>query len=276
MPAHLAGRFAGLYSLRKTGDVLRSARVLGALGYSVEVSEPAQGVSVRGTSDDKLFSGDVVRKLLVTLEQQGDLSQQVPRPPQEPSVVVTVRQRASRRAVKQAVDDAAADCRALQVAAQWLAWYHQHVGVSMLQYARLGPGRRIDLLETTHVEVPLETGTYEWSGVINNEDGTSARGYKLATLRTLLDSAGLLSQGAMSAIQVHDVALCRPLLEQAPVLRAGDLLLEERGFLDGASVVPREAQPPGRGHHAAQRQHARDAGGDATGRVGRPVGHASL
>ena len=69
--------------------------------------------------------------------------------------------------------------------------------------------------------------------MINNEDGTSARGYKLATLRTLLDSAGLLSQGAMSAIQVHDVALGRPLLEQAPVLRAGDLLLEERGFSMG-------------------------------------------
>jgi hypothetical protein len=30
---------------------------------------------VRGTSDDKLFSGDVVRKLLVQMEQQADLSQ---------------------------------------------------------------------------------------------------------------------------------------------------------------------------------------------------------
>jgi Transposase DDE domain len=236
LPAHLAGRFAGLYSLRKTGYVLRSARVLGALGYSVEVIEPAQGVSVRGTSDDKLFSGDVVRKLLVKLEQQVDLSQQVPRPPQEASAVVKVRKRASRRAVKQAVDEAAAKCRALQVADQLLAWYNQHVGVSMLQYARLGRGRRIHILDTTHVEVPLETGTYECSGVVKNEDGTYSRGYKLATLRTLLDSAGLLSQVAMSAIQVHDVALCRPLLEQAPVLRAGDLLLEDRGFLDGAML----------------------------------------
>jgi hypothetical protein len=40
----------------------------------------------------------------------------------------------------------------------------------------------------------------------------------------------------MAAIQVHDMALCRPLLEEAPVLRAGDLLLEDRGFLDGATV----------------------------------------
>ena len=72
--------------------------------------------------------------------------------------------------------------------------------------------------------------------MVKNEGGTLARGYKLATLRTLLDNAGLLTQVALSAIQVHDMALCRPLLAEAPVLRAGDLLLEDRGFLDGATV----------------------------------------
>src|SRR5437667_12447590 len=40
----------------------------------------------------------------------------------------------------------------------------------------------------------------------------------------------------MSAIQVHDVALCRPLLERAPVLRAGALLREDRGCIDGATL----------------------------------------
>jgi hypothetical protein len=57
-------------------------------------------------------------------------------------------------------------------------------------------------------------------------------------LRTLRDRAGLLRQGALSPIQVHDVALCRPLLEPPPVWRAGDLLLAERGFLDGATLSP--------------------------------------
>jgi Transposase DDE domain len=236
LPAHMAGRFAGLYSLRKTGYVLRSARVLGALGYSVEVVAPEHGLSVRGTSDDKLFSGDVVRKLLVQMEQQVDLSQPMASPAKEPSVRVKVRERASRRAVKQTVDEVEAEARALKVAEQLIGWYNQHVGVSMLKYARLGKGRRLHILDTTQVEVALETGTYECSGVVKNADGTLSRGYKLATLRTLLDSAGLLSQVALSAIQVHDVALCRPLLEQAPVLRAGDLLLEDRGFIDGATV----------------------------------------
>jgi len=236
LPAHIAARFAGLYSMRKAGYVLRSARVLGALGYSVEVVEPERGLSLRGTSDDKLFSGDVVRKLLVQMEQRADLSQPARRPPPEPSVAVKVRERASRRAVKQAVDEAEAAARAHKVAEQLVRWYNQQVGVSMLQYARLGRGRRMHILDTTHVEVPLETGTYECSGVVKNEDGILSRGYKLATLRTLLDRAGLLTQVAMSAIQVHDMAWCRPLLAEAPVLRAGDLLLEDRGFIDGATL----------------------------------------
>ena len=40
LPAHIAARFAGRYSMRTAGYVLRSARVLGALGYSVEGVEP--------------------------------------------------------------------------------------------------------------------------------------------------------------------------------------------------------------------------------------------
>ncbi len=201
----------------------------------MEVIDPAHGLSVRGPADDKLCSGDIVRKLLVQMEQHADLRQPARRPPPEPSVAVKVRERASRRAVKDAVDEAEAEARAPKVAEPWVGWYHQHVGVSMLQYARLGRERRRHLLATTHVAVPIETGTYEWSGVVKNEDGTRSRGYKLATLRTLLDSAGLLTQVALSAIQVHEMALGRPLLAEAPVVRAGDLLLEDRGCLAGAT-----------------------------------------
>jgi hypothetical protein len=153
LPAHLAGRFAGLYSLRKSGYVLRSARVLGALGYRVEVVEPEHGLSLRGTSDDKLFRGDVVRKLLVKMEQQVDPSQPAPIVAKEPRVAVKVRERASRRAVKQRVNEAEAEMRALKVAEQLMDGYNQHVGVSMVTYARLGKGRRMHILDTTRVEV---------------------------------------------------------------------------------------------------------------------------
>lgn len=72
--------------------------------------------------------------------------------------------------------------------------------------------------------------------MVKNDAGTSARGAKLATGRTLLDSAGLRTPVALSAMQVHDMAACRPVLTPAPVLRAGDLRLEARGCSDGATL----------------------------------------
>ena len=141
----------------------------------MEVVKPECGLSLRGTADDKLFSGDVVRKLLVQMEQQADLSQPVRRLPQETQCGGQSAWYASRRAVKHAVDEAEAEAQAHQVATQLVNWYNQHVGVSMLKYARLGRGRRLHILDTTHMEVALETGTYECSGVVKNDDGPFAR-----------------------------------------------------------------------------------------------------
>jgi len=203
----------------------------------VEVLAPDHGVSARGTSDDTLISGDVLRKLLVKMESRADPTAPKRPPRQEPSQPVKVRARASRRAVKQVLDEREAEARARQVAEQLVAWYNDSLGPALLSYARLGPGRRLHILDTTRLEVALETGTYECSGVVKNDDGTLSRGDKLATIRTLLDTAGSLTQVAVSAIQAHALTLCRPLLETSPVLRAGDMLLEERGFLDGKTIT---------------------------------------
>jgi hypothetical protein len=237
LPAHMAGRFAGLYSFRKTGYVLRSARVLGALGSRVAVIEPAHGLSVRGTSDATLFHGDVVRKLLVKMAQHVAPTSSLRLPAHEPKVSVNVRQRASRRAVKGGVDAVEAEARAQRVAAKLMAWYNAHVGPSLLEYARVGTGRRIHILDTTGVEVPLATGTYECSGVVHHDDGSRSRGDTWATLRTVLDHAGLITQVGLCPIQVHDVPVCGPLLETAPVVRAGDLLLEDRAVIDGDTIT---------------------------------------
>jgi hypothetical protein len=237
LASHLAARFVGLYSMRKSGYVLRSASVLGALGYGVEVLKPDQGLSLRGTRDDKLISGDVLRKLLVKLENQVDPDALVRLPPVEPSQPVKVRQRASRRAVKGPVDAVEAGARAQRVAAKLMEWYNDHVGPLLLQYARVGKGRRIHIVDTTKVEVSLEAGTYELSGVVKNDDDSRSRGYKLATLRTLLDHAGLITQVGFCPIQVHALPLCHLFFETAPVLREGDLLLEDRGFLDGETIT---------------------------------------
>ena len=239
LAASIAARFARLYSLRKTGYVLRSARVLGELGYAVEVTQAGDGLSSRGTQDDSLLSGDSIRKLLVKMEQHVEVGEAARTQVEAAGVSasVKVRARLSRRAVKQVVNEAEATARARGVAAELVAWYNRSVGLAMLEYARLGSGRRLHILDATPIEVALETATYECSGVVKNDDGTHSRGYKLATLRTLLDTAGLLTQVEVGSIQTHDLELCRALLSTTPALRRGDLVLEDRGFLDGATLT---------------------------------------
>jgi Transposase DDE domain len=239
LAASLAARFAGLYSLRKTGYVLRSARVLGELGYSVEVLEAEAGLSAKGTSDDKLFSGDVIRKLLGKLEAQS-AAVAPPADAAPPAVSVPARQvrpRLSRREVKAEVEWSTAEAQARGAATRLCAWYNTTVAPSLLAQADLGAGRRLHILDATWIEVALEAANYELSGVVRDDAGQLHRGYKLGTLRTLLDTAGVLTQVAVGPIQMHDLALCRELLWESSVLRAGDLLLEDRGFLDGATTT---------------------------------------
>jgi hypothetical protein len=151
-PAHRAARFAGVSSRRQAGDVRRSARGLGAWGDSAEGSEPPQGWSWRGPADDQLFRGDVGRTLLGPRAPPADLSPAAwLLPPQEPSGAVQGRQRAARRAVTQAGEVAEAEARAPWVAAPWVDWSNQPVGVSLGQSARLGRGRRMHRRATTHV-----------------------------------------------------------------------------------------------------------------------------
>jgi hypothetical protein len=209
LTSQIAARFAKIYSLRKSGYVLRSAAVLGAWGYSLNVLEPNQGLSRRGTSDDQLLSGDVVRKLLVQMEREVDPMSPLVLPPVKPSAGVKTRQRPSRRAVKGNVDRVEADARGQRVAAQLLHWYNEAVAPSMVAYAALGAGRRLHILDTTGVQVPLETGTYECSGVVKNDDGSRSRGYKLATLRTLLDHAGLITKVRyqITEVRCHDAQI---------------------------------------------------------------------
>ena len=59
--------------------------------------------------------------------------------------------------------------------------YTHCVQVSLLAYAQVGAGRRLHIVDCTKVEVPLDSGHYECSGVVKNDGGSLARGYKLAT-----------------------------------------------------------------------------------------------
>jgi hypothetical protein len=221
---------------------LRSARVLGALGYSIEVIEPGDGITSRGTSSDQLYSEDVLRKMLGKLETKVEVKDEDRAAAIAGGAEVRARERLSRRRVKQPLlDELEAAARSHAAASKLFDWYNQTVGPSLLEYAETGAGRRLHILDTTELEVALETANYECSGVVSDE-GKLSRGYKLATLRTLLDTAGILTQVALCQIQTHDSKLCGPLLCSSAVLREGDLLLMDRGLLDGASITHLKAE----------------------------------
>jgi hypothetical protein len=242
LAASSSARFAGLYSFRKLGYVWQSARVLGALGYSVAVTQGGQGMSRRGTRDAQVANGDVLRKLLVQMETPIEVDEAALADEEVDAPWGRLGKRRSRREAKGEGDVRAAQVRGRGVAAQLLQWYRDEVGPSLVAYATLGSRRRLHIVDCTKVEVPLESGHYECSGKVKNDDGSWSRGYKLATLRTLVDTAGIVSEAAVAPIQDHDIEMCRPMLQSAPALRAGDLLLEDKGFMDGELISELKAQ----------------------------------
>jgi hypothetical protein len=69
----------------------------------------------------------------VKLEKHVDLAEPLHMPPCAPNSSVKVRKRASRRAVKGAVDEGEAEARAQRVSAKLMHWDNDHVGPSLLQ-----------------------------------------------------------------------------------------------------------------------------------------------
>ena len=101
----------------------------------------------------------------------------------------------------------------------------------------------IHILDCTKLEVVLENEHYEGSGIVSHkreingvEVVEKTRGYKLGSLRSLLDDGGVITAIAFGAIQVHDLKLCKNLIMTTPQLKPGDMLIEDRGYLDGKTV----------------------------------------
>src|SRR3989442_14892346 len=92
------------------------------------------------------------------------------------------------------------------------------------------------MLDAKRIEVDLATNAYEGSGVVENDDGTFSRGYKLGTLRTLLDTAGPLTQVAVSGVLGPDLEMFRPLLESRRGPPGRGFLILGLGFFGGGRV----------------------------------------
>jgi len=113
-------------------------------------------------------------------------------------------------------------------------WYNRHVGRAYLRQADYAPC--LHIMDCTKLMVNPENENYEGSGVVANDEGELEYGYKLGSLRSLLDDGGIITSIAFGAIQVHDLTLCKDILLKSPHLKPGDMLIVDMGYIDGKTI----------------------------------------
>lgn len=94
----------------------------------------------------------------------------------------------------------------------------------------------IHILDCTDLEVNLKNYNYESSGLAYSkrridDDKPPARGYKLATLRGLVYDSGIIEEVRFGPLNTHDLTLSQDMLMTSPMLKNGDILINDRGFM---------------------------------------------
>ena len=107
--------------------------------------------------------------------------------------------------------------------------YNQYVQDHVLPSRNMCPN--IHILDCTKLKTNLKNENYELSEVVKDQDGVS-RGYKMGNIRGITGDIGILEEVILGSIKTHDLELCRDMLLKTPVLHPGDILINDRGFLD--------------------------------------------
>lgn len=90
----------------------------------------------------------------------------------------------------------------------------------------------IHILDCTEIEVNFSNGNYEGSEVsYSDKQEKLIRGYKLATIRGIVDDTGIIEEIAFGNAKIHDLKLSEKMLKTSPVLKPGDILINDRGFI---------------------------------------------
>lgn len=94
----------------------------------------------------------------------------------------------------------------------------------------------IHILDCTDIEVNYFNTNYEGAGIAHSKRSPSgvnekARGYKLATLRGIVKDSGIIEEIRFGPLNIHDLKLSENMLRSSPVLKPGDILMNDRGFM---------------------------------------------
>ncbi|MEJ8555174.1 transposase [Tepidibacter sp. Z1-5] len=113
-------------------------------------------------------------------------------------------------------------------AKEFINFYNQYLNESIL--AKHIDAPTIHIFDCTKIQVNIKNNKYEKSEVVKI-DGEAVRGYKLASLRGLLDVSGIIEEIEFGSIKTHDLELSRNLLLNTPHFKSGDILINDRGFI---------------------------------------------
>lgn len=94
----------------------------------------------------------------------------------------------------------------------------------------------IHILDCTELSVNFDNQNYEGATVTTNKYNKLDRGYKLACIRGIVDDTGIIEEICFGGMNVHDLKLSRNMLKTTKVLKPGDILIEDRGFIDRTSI----------------------------------------
>jgi len=94
----------------------------------------------------------------------------------------------------------------------------------------------IHILDCTDIEVNFQNTNYEKSGIGHSKrlaggEEVYARGYKLATLRGLVNDSGIIEEIRFGSLNTHDLMLSEEMLATTKVFKPGDILVNDRGFM---------------------------------------------
>lgn len=112
----------------------------------------------------------------------------------------------------------------------FLNGYNNTVQKGIMPVLDIAPN--IHILDCTDLEVNLDNPNYENSGIgISKKDNHPTRGYKLATLRGIVEDTGIIEEIRFGKINTHDLKLSEEMIRTTSVFRPGDILINDRGFI---------------------------------------------
>jgi len=94
----------------------------------------------------------------------------------------------------------------------------------------MGVSPDIHILDCTKLEVELSNDRYQQSDVVK-DGNTVSRGYKLATLRGIVGDTGVIEEIRIASIKTHDLTACEEMVKESAMLKPGDILINDRGFI---------------------------------------------